>query len=165
LRSKIAAVAVAVSCEGPPDDSGALTIPTDSNQALFRRYITEVWDQGNLNALDSFLSPNYQCHVSALAPPLSRDDQKQLVTSFRAAFPDIELTVDDVLSDGDRIAFRSTIRGTHLGPFRGFSPTGRRVTVGLVDIIRIQDEQFVEQWGGPDLLDLLRQITPQHSNS
>lgn len=85
--------------------------------------------------------------------------------SFRAAFPDIALTVDDVLIDGDRIAFRSTLRGTHLGPFRGFEPTGRPVTVSLVDIVRVENDQFVEQWGGPDLLDLLRQITPQAANN
>ena len=163
MRGKIGAEAVAASCQQPSDDSGALTISTDRNQALFRRYITEVWDRGNLRALDTFLSPNYQRHISALAPLLNRDDHKQLLQSIRAAFPDMELTVDDVLVDGDRIAFRSTMRGTHLGPFRGFEPTGRPITVCLVDIIRIEDDQIVEQWGGPDLLDLLRQITPQFS--
>ena len=60
--------------------------------------------------------------------------------------------------DGDKIAFRSTFRGTHQGIFREMPPTGRRVTVRLLDLIRVENGSFAEQWGGPDLLDLLRQL-------
>ena len=61
-------------------------------------------------------------------------------------------------AEGDRIAFRSTMRGTHRGEFLGIPPTGIQVTVGLLDVIRIENGKFVEQWGGPDLLDLVQQL-------
>ncbi len=129
-----------------------------AHKALLRRYIDTVWHQGNLAALDGFLAAEYRCHVSPTATPLDREGQKERLTGFRAAFPDIELTVEDILAEGDRVAFRSTLRGTHLGRFQGIEPTHRRVTVALLDLIRVADGRIVEQWGGPDLLDLLRQL-------
>jgi steroid delta-isomerase-like uncharacterized protein len=131
---------------------------TDEHKTLLRRYVEAVWDQGNVAALDDFLSPDYQRHVSPAADSLTFEGQKQRLAGFRSAFPDIELTIEDVIAEGDKIAFRSTIRGTHQGAFLGIAPTGARVTVGLVDVVRIEDGRFVEQWGGPDLLDLLRQL-------
>lgn len=120
---------------------------TRENKALLRRYVEQVWDNQNPAALDEFLSPAYVRHRSRGAEPLSRDGQKRLLTKFRAAFPDIRLTVEEVIAEDDRIAFRSTIRGTHQGEFLGIPATGKRITVGLVDVIHIEDGKFVEQWG------------------
>ena len=131
---------------------------TEANKALLRRYIEDVWHQGNLAALDDYLSADYRRHVSPTVPPLTLDGQKQRLAGFRSAFPDIALTLEDVLAEGDRVVFRSTIRGTHKGAFQGIAPTATRVTVALLDMVRIQDGRIVEQWGGPDLLDLLRQL-------
>lgn len=133
-------------------------MPAEKNKALLRRYIEVVWDQQNPAAVDQFLAANYQRYLSPTSTPLTRTGQKHLLTGFRAAFPDIQITVEEIVAEGDRIAFRSTMRGTHQGEFRGIAPTGKRVTVGLLDLIRIENGQFVEQWGGPDLLDLLQQL-------
>ena len=92
---------------------------TESHKALVRRYVEEVWDKGNLAALDDFLAADYRRQVAPTVPPMTLEGQKQRLAGFPAAFPDIELTVDDVLVGGDRVAFRSTIRGTHLGRFGG----------------------------------------------
>ena len=130
----------------------------EQNKALLQGYIKAVWDQQNPAAVDQFLAPNYRRHVSATGTPLTRADQKQLLTRFRAAFPDIQITVEEMIAEGDRIAFRSTMRGTHQGEFQGIAFTGNTVTVGLLDVIRIENGKFVEQWGGPNLLDLLQQL-------
>ena len=130
----------------------------DADKALLRRYIEDVWHRANVAALDDYLAADYRRHVSPTAPPLSLDGQKQRLAGFRAAFPDIQLTLEDVLVEDDRVVFRSTMRGTHKGEFQGIPPTGARVTVALFDTIRIQDGRIVEQWGGPDVLDLLRQL-------
>jgi predicted ester cyclase len=130
----------------------------EDNKALLYRYINEVWENQNLMALNEFLAPTYQRHRSPIVPPLTRDGQKQLLTQFRTGFPDIQITIEEVIVQDDRIAFRSTMRGTHLGEFLGIPPTSRAVTVGLVDIIHLENGKFVEQWGGPDLWDLLRQL-------
>ena len=128
------------------------------NKALLWRYIENVWDKQNPATVDEFLAPNYKRHRSPTATPLTREQQKRLLIQFRAAFPDIQLTVEEVIAEDNRIAFRSTIRATHQGELFGIAPTGKQITVGLVDIIHIENGKFVEQWGGPDLLDLVQQL-------
>jgi len=135
----------------------------EENKALLWRYIEEVWDKKNPAAVDEFLSPDYQRHRSPTAAPLTREGQKQLLLQFRTAFPDIHLTVEEVIAEDTRLAFRSTMRATHQGELLGIAPTGRQITVGLVDIIHIKNGLFVEQWGGPDLFDLVKQLGAEFS--
>lgn len=138
-------------------------MPVAENRALLESYIREVWDKANLDAIEVYLDPSFQRHVSSSLPPIDRDGQITRLTGFRAAFPDITITVEDVVAEGDRVAFRSTMRGTHLGEFLGIPATGKKVAVGLVDIVRIEDGRFREQWGGPDIFDMLRQLGATHS--
>lgn len=133
------------------------------NKALLRRYVREVWEKQNPAAVKEFLASNYRRHASPDAAPLNLNDQVQRLIGFRTAFPDIQIVVEEVIAEGDLIAFRSTMRGTHKGEFFGIAPTGRQVTVGLIDVIRVKDSKFVEQWGGPDLFDLLRQLGVEFS--
>lgn len=130
----------------------------EANEQLLARYVREVWDEGDLDALERLLSRDFKRHVSPTLPPLDRDGQIERLKAFRSAFPDITLTVEDVVAGDDRVAFRSTIRGTHRGPFAGRDATEKQITVGLVDIVRIEGGRFVEQWGGPDMSDLFRQL-------
>ena len=130
----------------------------EENKQLLERYVAEIWDSGNLEALKDFLAPGYRRHVSPTLPPLDLDEQTQRLAGFRSAFPDIELTVEEVFGEGDRIAFRSTITGTHRGELAGLPPTGKQIAVGLVDVIRVEDDRFAEQWGGPNMADLFRQL-------
>ena len=130
----------------------------EENKSLVRRYLDEVWQERNIAALDEFLAPNYRRYLSPTAGPLTPEGQRQRITGFRAAFPDLHLTLEDIFADGDRVAFRSTIRGAHQGVFQGLAPTGKQVTVSLLDVVRIENGRFAEHWGGPDLWDLLRQI-------
>lgn len=125
---------------------------------LLARYVHDVWTQADPEAARRFLAPGFRRHVSALAPPLDVEQQVQRLHDLRAALPDASITVEDVVVDGDVVAFRSTLRGTHGGPLLGIAPTGRGVTVRLVDMIRIEDGRFAEQWGGPDMLDLVTQL-------
>jgi predicted ester cyclase len=105
-----------------------------------------------------FLAPDYRRHVSPNATSLSLDEQEQRLTGSSTAFPDIQIEVEEVLAKGDHLAIRSTMRGTYYGELMGLEPTGKHVATGLVDVIRVKDGKLVEQWGGPDLYDLLRQL-------
>lgn len=136
-----------------------------ANKRLLARYVAEVWEEGNVDAIGDFLSPGFQRHISPLLPPLDREGQIERVGGFREAFPDVMLVVEEVTAEDDRVVFRSTMRGTHLGEFAGIQPTGQRVTVGLLDVIRIEDGQFAEQWGGPDVFDMLRQLGASYSTT
>ena len=130
----------------------------EENKALVLRYIEEIWDQKNVAALDEFLASNYQRHTSPSATPLNREEQKQRLAGIRVAFPDITLALEEIIAEGDRVAFRSTIRGRHQNIFQGIPSTGRQVTVSLLDIVRVEDNKIVEHWGGPDFLDWLQQL-------
>jgi predicted ester cyclase len=132
-------------------------MPTEL-KALLTRYIEAVWTDRNPAAVDRFLAPTYQRHVGPRVEPLNRDGQRALLVGFQQAFPDARIVVEEVVAERDLIAFRSRLRGTHRGTFRGIAPTSRTVDVQLVDMIRVADGLFAEQWGGPDLLDLLQQL-------
>ena len=130
----------------------------DDNKALLEGYLREVWTEGNPDAIGRYVAPDYQRHMSPMAPALDPATQVERIKGIRAAFPDISIVADDMIADEGGVAFRSTMRGTHLGEFLGIPPTARAIEVGLVDYIRIEDGKFVEQWGGPDMFDLLKQL-------
>jgi steroid delta-isomerase-like uncharacterized protein len=131
---------------------------TEQARELLERYIAEVWDAGDPAAVERFAADSYRRHTSPQSEPLDMDQQIERLKGFREAFPDISIEVENMVTDGHLLAFRSTMRGTHRGEFFGIAATGREVTVNLVDMVRIEDGRFVEQWGGPDMLDLARQL-------
>lgn len=136
---------------------------TDDHKALVRRYIDEVWHQGR--APEAFFAPSYRRHLSPMLPPLGPAEQTARIAAFRAAFPDIQFTIEDLVAEGDRVVFRCTVRGTQRGPFAGLPASGRPMTVGLIDAVRIADGRIAEHWGGPDLADLRRQLEPPAGGS
>ncbi len=142
-----------------------MTTLQEQNKSLILRYLDEVWGKGNIAAVDVFLSTDYRRYLSPIAEPLTLEGQKQRLAAFRTAFPDVQITVEDIFADGDHVIFRSIMRGTHQGAFQGIEPTGKRVTVGLLDVIRIENGKFVEHWGGPDLFDLIKQLGAKISRS
>lgn len=127
-------------------------------KALVRSYIEEVWMRANLDAVDTYFGQNYRRHRSPTLEPLPLEGQKQRLAGFRAAFPDVKIIVEDVFSEDKYVIVRSTMQGTHKGVFQGIEPTGKTITVTLIDILRVENGKFVEHWGGPDLYDLLRQL-------
>jgi predicted ester cyclase len=133
----------------------------EENKALVRRYIKVVWNKRNVAALDQLLAPNYRRYVSATTAPLSREGQRQRIAGFHTAFPDLHFTIEDLLAEGDRVTFRVTLRGTDQGVFpflQGIAPTGKQVTISVLDVVRVEGKKFAEQWGGLDLFDPLRPL-------
>ncbi len=131
---------------------------SEENVKLLGEYMRAVWDERNPRAVERFVSETYRRHGSPLLPPFDRAQQIDRLEALQSAFPDISIEVNDVVAADDRIAFLSTLTGTHTGEFMGIPATRRRVTVRLVDMIRVEGGRFVEQWGGPDMFDLLRQL-------
>jgi predicted ester cyclase len=97
----------------------------EKNKALVRRYFEEVWGKGNLAAVDDFMAADYAEHPrpSGLSP--GSEGLKQLNAAYQSAFPDLKASLDDIFAEGDRVAFRWSFRGTHLGDWLG---TPRPVT-------------------------------------
>ena len=128
----------------------------EDNKALVERYINEAWN--GRQPAGAFFAPNYHRHLTATTPALTSAEQQQRILDFQTAFPDLSFTVEDLFAQGDRVLFRATMRGTHRGVFRGIAPTQRQIVVTVLDVVRVEGRAFAEQWGGPDLLDLLQQL-------
>jgi steroid delta-isomerase-like uncharacterized protein len=128
----------------------------DDNIALVRRYVDDVWNRGNLTALDEIVSPNYVQHTRGV--PQGREGLKAFFAGFFASFSNVSSTVEDVIADGDRVMWRSTLRATQTGVFRGIPPTGKAISVTSMTIMRVDNGQFAENWGEQDNLALLRQL-------
>ena len=134
-------------------------MPTTDNKAVYRQFIEEVANRGNFAAADELLADDiveYENLPDGLPP--NGDGIRRLFQMLRTAFPDFNITIEDLLNDGDKVIARVTLRGTHRGEFLGLPPSGRSIAYEAIDISRIVDGRMVEHWGIPDYLTLFRQL-------
>jgi predicted ester cyclase len=130
----------------------------EANEALVRRAV-EAFNGDDGAAVDDLFALNYVDHDRSRAGlPVGPAGVKQAWGMLRAAFPDLRVTIEEVIAEGDRVAVRGVIRGTHRGDLMGIPPTGKAVTMALIDINRIEGGQLVERWGEADTLGLLQQL-------
>jgi steroid delta-isomerase-like uncharacterized protein len=130
----------------------------DRNKAVVRRFIEEVQNQKNWESYDELNASDF---VNLSAPPGVPSDKeggKIFLASFLNAFPDCRVTIDDMIAEGDRVATKKTFTGTHTVELSGIPPTGRRVTIQYVDILRLRDGQIVEHWLSMDQMSFMQQL-------
>jgi steroid delta-isomerase-like uncharacterized protein len=131
----------------------------EQNKALFRRLVEEVFNKGNVSTIDEFLAPNFvEREVLPPGTPSGREGVKQLTMMFRTAFPDFNVSIDDMIAEGDKIVARTTWSGTQKGEFMGIPSSGKRVSFDVIDIIRISEGKGVEHWGVMDSSALMQQL-------
>ena len=130
----------------------------ETNKATIRRIVEEIQNGDNLALIDELVAPTFVNHTPAPSLSPDREGIKHLLSMFRAAFPDGVMTIEDMIAEGDKVVSRKTYRGTHQGEFLGIPPTGRQVSVGLIDIMRLIDGQVVEHWSVGDDLSMLQQL-------
>jgi predicted ester cyclase len=118
----------------------------EKNKALTRWWWEEVWLKGNVAATDEFMAPNYVDHPGLPGLPPGPEGMKQALTYYRAASPQLQATLDDILADGERVALRWSARGTHLGEWLDVPPTGHHFTMSGISIYRIAQGKAVEGW-------------------
>jgi steroid delta-isomerase-like uncharacterized protein len=125
---------------------------------LAQRWFAEVMDQGNEDVIDEIVSSDFVDHDPLPGTGPDREGLHDFVKQVRSAFPDIETTVEDTLVEGDRLAVRSTFRGTHQGDFMGMPASGKTVEVSTYDFVRFENDQAVEHWGTIDAAALMEQV-------
>ena len=130
----------------------------EQNKTLVRRFVDEVQSGGNIDTIDELCSPEFVNHSAPPGVPSNCEGLKQLTAMFRQAFPDSYFTVEDMIAEGDKVATRKTFHGTHEGEFMGIPPTGRPVSIGLIDIVRIAGGRVVEHWSIGDNLGMMQQL-------
>ncbi|CAN5797778.1 hypothetical protein BH23CHL2_BH23CHL2_36300 [soil metagenome] len=131
----------------------------ERNKELARRYYSELWDHGKLELAEELVALNHVDHN----PPIpgrggGREDVIHHIKVFREGFPDLRISIDELVAEGDRVVERVTMRGTHLGPFLGIAPTGKYVEVTGVNVCRIEDGKVAERWGMTDSMGMLQQL-------
>jgi len=131
---------------------------TEENKAMIRRVWEEVFNKGDLAVADEIMATNYVYHGSGGQEFKGPEGFKQLITMFRTAFPDLRITVEDMFAEGDKVAHRATIRGTHKGDFMGIAPTGKQVTIAAIVISRFVGGKEVEAWANLDQLAMMQQM-------
>ena len=122
------------------------------------QWFSEVMNQGNEEAIDEICSPDFVDHDPLPGTGADLAGLHDFVKQVRAAFPDLEASPDDILVEGDRVAVRSTFRGTHQGDFMGIPASGKKVEVSNYDFVRFENEMCVEHWGTIDSAALMEQI-------
>ena len=127
------------------------------NEKVFRRMIEEGFNKGNLAALDALFAPNFVEHQDGFVPP-NIEGVKGAIVSLRTPFPDLKLTIEEMITSVDRSWARITARGTHQAPFMGRPPTGKPFAITVIDICRFERDRIAEHWGVADRLGLMGQL-------
>jgi len=127
---------------------------TEENKAIARRWNEELFDKGNPDIVDELAHPDYVGHPGMTA----RETFKQNMMQYRGVLSDARITLDDVIAEGDRVAFRWTAHVTHSGPYMGVQPTGKRLTWTGISIYRIAGGKIVEDWASGDELGMMQQL-------
>jgi predicted ester cyclase len=133
-------------------------VSTEDNKLLVRRYYEEVVNTGNVNELANFISPDYTEVYRNVRHAVGLEGAKQHVLGVRQTYPDLRLTVEQQIAEGDWVVTRVTARGTHRGVWLGMTPTGKAVEMTAVNLDRVVDGRIVEHGGAANLLEPLLEI-------
>ncbi|MDZ7290352.1 MAG: ester cyclase [candidate division KSB1 bacterium] len=130
----------------------------EKNTAAMRRFYDEVMNKGNLKVIDELVDPQFVDHYATPGIPADKAGLTQMMTMFRAAFPDMQVTVLDIIAKGDKVWAYTVMRSTHKGEFMGMKATGKTIDVKSIDIVRFVNGKAVEHWGLNDDLTMMQQL-------
>ena len=111
---------------------------TSDTDRLLQRFAVDVWSRGDLSGFDETTAEDY-----VFEPGTGREEFKRIVQTYREAFPDLTITVHETVTEGDKIAYRWEMTGTHQGAYEGIAPTGRRATVSGMTFLTLRDGKVV----------------------
>ncbi|MBI4672180.1 MAG: ester cyclase [Chloroflexi bacterium] len=120
--------------------------------------MTKAFATGDMNALDAFIVADFVEHNPSPGQGPGLAGLKQLFAGFQSAFPDMNISAEDVIAEGDKVAARFVMRGMNTGSFAGMPATGKQVTVEGIDILRVEGGKIVEHWGQYDQLGMMQQL-------
>lgn len=131
---------------------------SERNKAVVRRFIEEVQNKKNMDLFDELNAPDF---VNLSAPPgmpTDREGGKMFLGGFLSAFPDSQVTIDDMIAEGDRVVTKKTFTGRHTGDLPEIPASGNTVSLQYVDILRLRDGKIIEHWLCMDQLSFLQQL-------
>jgi steroid delta-isomerase-like uncharacterized protein len=130
----------------------------ERNKMLVRRLMEDDISRGDKTVAAAIIHPGFVDHTNPPGMQHGLAGHTAVVRLFRSAFPDLEWRIDDLIAEGDKVVARTTMRGTHRGELFGIPPTGKRVEMTGVHVVRIADGKIAEHWGNNDDLGMMRQL-------
>ena len=131
---------------------------TEENKFVVRRRIEEIYNKKEIAIVDEIIATDFVLHDPNSPAIRGSEGFKQFVTSNLSTFPDIHFTIEDQIAEGDKVATRWTVRGTHKGDLVGIDPTGRQVKMVGISIDRVADGKIIESWESWDALGMMQQL-------
>jgi steroid delta-isomerase-like uncharacterized protein len=131
---------------------------SEENKSLQRRETEEVFNKHNPAAIDEFFAPDFVSHNAPPGTPNDREGLKTLVGAYFGAFPDLKVTIELQVAEGDKVVGYWTMTATHSGELMGIPATGKRVKLTGVSIMRIAGGKIVEEWNEADQMSLMQQL-------
>ena len=131
----------------------------EENKKVVQRF-WKVWEEEDfVDLIDELLAPDYVNHSPGIPDqPTGPEGVKAVVSMFRSGMPDLRVTIDDMIAEGDRVATRYTIEGTHEGDLFGVPPTGRRLSIESMTVERVSGGKIREHRRITDTLDMMQQL-------
>jgi steroid delta-isomerase-like uncharacterized protein len=147
-------------CGGELEQRSKSVMSPEENKALARRELEEIFAaKGNLDAAEEIYAPHYISHQPPAEEDLSGPEAiKQFAAGMRQAFPDLEITIEEQIAEGDKVLTRFRTRGTHQGELWGIPPTGKEVEITNMSMCRIEGGKMAEEWPAPDRLGMMQQL-------
>jgi steroid delta-isomerase-like uncharacterized protein len=134
------------------------TITEKANMVTVRKFFEVGPSKGDIAAADALLAPDFSLHVPLPTPGPGIEAINNVITTCRAAFHGLNVTIDDLVADGDKVTCRFTARGMHNGEFMGLPPTGKAIVMTGIEIFRLQNGKIAELWGEANLMGLMQQL-------
>lgn len=131
---------------------------TEENKAIIRRMTEEFYNKGDIESADQFFADTYVHHDPASAHVRDRDGLKTVLRAFLTSCPDLHITIDQLLAEGDMVTKRWTYHGTHTGDLSGLPPTSNRITMSGLELFRLEGGTAAECWLAYDNVSLMQQL-------
>jgi steroid delta-isomerase-like uncharacterized protein len=132
---------------------------TEQNKTLVRQFIEEFLTQGNVNMVKEIVAPDF-IENEQLPPgmPQGREGVEMITTMLHGGFSDFKATIEDIIAEDDKVMVRMTWSGTQTGEFMGMPPSGKAMSIAIVDIFRLAEGKIVEHWGVMDMMGMMQQL-------
>jgi steroid delta-isomerase-like uncharacterized protein len=131
---------------------------SEENKQRLKEFYEEVVNAHDLSRLDEFLTDDFVEHEELPGIPPTKEGVKQFFAMMLTAFPDVTMSAEDVMAEGDKVWARIVIRGTHKGDFLGIPATGKSVEVQAVDMLSLRGGKAYEHYGVTDMMAMMQQI-------
>ena len=153
--------------QGQGQKKGVSLMSAEESKAIVRQF-WGVWDEGNIGLVDELLASDYVNHSPGIPDqPEGSDGVRAVVAMFRSGMPDLRVIIEDMIAEGDKVATRYTLEGTHEGELFGIPPTGQHLSIKSISVERVSDSKIREHWRITDTLDMMQQLgvipLPEHA--